>query len=995
MGEAGGGGIAVLAGLVLVSAAPVPARSDTPPPGQGVAVDVAELVVTGTRLPTVDLSVGSPIVAVDEKAIRSRGALTTEAVLNRLPQVVPSFSSAANNPSANGAAYVNLRGLGEGRNLVLLDGRRVIGGDASNAVDLNTIPPGLIDRIEIITGGASAVYGADAVAGVVNIILKDRFKGLEISTRHQISERGDGREDEVSVLFGQTTSRASLTGAFTWGSRAEIGKGARVFSAQPDAPSSYLPGGSYFPGPNPPSRAAIDAVFGAYGVGAGEVFNRGGLGGFGFNADGTLFATGIPNNPGFDVQNYRGPMSNVATKLFPDVYTFNYQPFNKLILPLDRETGALFGTYDLTDRFRLYAQALFTHYEADTALAPTPAPTDPNLLYPGQNVLAFTIPVTNPFIPKDLATLLASRTGDAPALPGSGASEDFLYKLRTVALGPRQSANRSDSVNVTGGLKADLGRTWRADAYVTYGAYSRSETQTGLLAVARLQALLNSPSGGADLCPGGFDPFGVKLGDGCARYLSTSARYATSIQMTDAVLSASGDTFRLPAGPARVAVGAEYRGVGYRFAPPAGLIPGEVAGFIPYTAVDGSIRTGEVFAEVALPLAANRPLIHALDLTLGYRRGDEGGGGGGADSFKAEVGWALTPALRLRGSAQRAVRAPNIFERYEAPVGNEVNAIDPCAQGPLRAPAVLALCRAQAAGLGFDPQAADDLTQDDPSAPVTQSGNRSLKAERATTYTLGVVWRPAWENAWVGRLEATVDGYSIRIANAIDYEDAQILLDDCYLAAAGTDPAVQLATPACRAIQRSGVDFSLASVDTPRTNQSSLGTAGIDAGLAFRTDVAALTGRGWLGRLDTHLSVSWLAFYHQRLSAIEPTLDFAGTIAASDVGYLTLPRWKGLLDLDWTSGPVGLSLSGRFIDGMENRIHRIDPTADATGVGPAWYWDLSAVWSLGRRLELRAGVQNLFDRGPELYRPNVDAGTEPSTYDVIGRRYWMGLTARW
>src|SRR5437899_2150911 len=168
---------------------------------------VEEIIVTGTRPPKAGWTAAAPPDTFSREAIQSGGALTLETVLNRLPQVVPSFSSAANNPSANGAAYVNLRGLGVSRNLVLLDGRRVVGANGSNTVDLNTIPTPLIERVEIITGGASAVYGPDAVAGVVNIILKKRFEGWEADGRTLVSGKGDAREQQLSLTFGHAFER--------------------------------------------------------------------------------------------------------------------------------------------------------------------------------------------------------------------------------------------------------------------------------------------------------------------------------------------------------------------------------------------------------------------------------------------------------------------------------------------------------------------------------------------------------------------------------------------------------------------------------------------------------------------------------------------------------------------------------------------------------------------------------------------------------------------
>jgi outer membrane receptor protein involved in Fe transport len=956
---------------------------------------VEEVIVTGSRLPRPDLAADTPIATVGHEALEARGALTLDIVLNRLPQVTPSYSSAANNPSANGASYVDLRGLGPSRNLVLLDGRRIVGANASNSVDLNTLPRALVDRIEILTGGASAVYGPDAVAGVVNVFLKPRYDGAELEGRTLVSQRGDGRERELSLTAGHAFPRGELMASLGWSQRDEIGKGARPFSAQPETGTSWLPGGAYVTaGPNQPSQAAVNQVFAGYGVAPGAVSTRGGFAGFGFNADGTLFATGAAGNRAFDAQNYRGPLDQVAPALYPDIYAFNFQPFNKLILPLDRKTAFVHGELELGDHARVYAQALGARYTASTALAPSPAPTDPNPLYPGLGVVAFTIPVTNPFIPPDLATLLASRRGNSPALAGSGPTEDFQYKFRSVALGARQSTNQVDVYNLLAGAKADLSGGWRGEAYASLGRYGRVEAQDGLLSVRRAQALLNSPTGGKELCEGGFNPFGAPITEACRSYLRVPASFSTDVRQADVVATATGPLWRLPAGRMEAVVGAEYRQVRYRLTPPAGLTPGEVAGFLPQTGVAGAIRYADLFAEVSLPLLADLRFAERVEATLGWRRSHEPGHDA-SDSYKADLSWLVAGPVRLRGSFQHAVRSPDIFERFEPAGGGSAAGFDPCAaSNPARSAQVQTLCRRQGAALGFSAADVDAIDQSDSGVTTLISGNPRLRPETARTLTAGIVLQPGWDSSWIGAVHASVDWYDIRIADAIGYLDPQLVLNACYNIGGATNPTLDPASPACAGVVRSSVDFSLSSVATPRANQALIDQAGVDAAVGFRTDLAALTGRRRAGRLETTLLVSWLQRYQQQASPLQPRYDFAGTLADAGVGYQSLPRWKGVVDLVWTSGPVQLDLAGRFIDSMRHRLELTDPSQGATGVGAAWYWDLSARARLGRQVEARAGVLNLLDRQPELYRPSVDAGTDPSTYDVIGRRFWLGLALR-
>lgn len=353
-------------------------------------------------------------------------------------------------------------------------------------------------------------------------------------------------------------------------------------------------------GPNAPSQAAVNAVFACYAVAAGAVPRNGGFGGFGFNDDGTLFSSGVRNSP-VDVQNFRGSRTDQVASLFPDVYAFNFEPFNKLILPLERRSAAVMGDIGLSDRVELFGQALFARYTAETSLAPTPAPTDANPLFPQLGIPLFVVPVTHPLIPADLAQLLASRTGDTPPIPGAGASESFLYRLRTTDFGARTLSYKVETRQVVAGLRADLPGQWRADGYGSLGRYTRRETQGGLLSVVRLQQLLNSPVAGSDLCEGGFNPFGVVLGSACLDFVRSEGTNRTRITQENLVVSAAGPVFDVPAGRVTLAVGAEHRETRFRLTPDARIRAAEVAGFSPVLPLSGRLRFRDVFAEAAVP----------------------------------------------------------------------------------------------------------------------------------------------------------------------------------------------------------------------------------------------------------------------------------------------------------------------------------------------------------------------------------------------------------
>lgn len=284
----------ILSGLVF--AAPAMAQQAAPAPAAE-ADDGDIVVVTGSRIARRDNVAESPILTVGREAIEQSGAVTVEAFVNTLPQVTAGLSSQSNNPSSNGRAFIDLRGLGQSRNLVLLNGRRAMGSDSGGTVDVNTIPAALIERAEIITGGAATTYGSDAVSGVLNFILRRNFEGVSVDSQYRQTEQGDGEEVKFDVTMGSNFDggRGNAVLSVGYFNRQDLYKDARGFSAQASSGTSAFPDGSFVTGTNTPSQAAVDALFGP-----GRCQNTGGQAGFGFNPDGSLFCTGTAGNA-FDI----------------------------------------------------------------------------------------------------------------------------------------------------------------------------------------------------------------------------------------------------------------------------------------------------------------------------------------------------------------------------------------------------------------------------------------------------------------------------------------------------------------------------------------------------------------------------------------------------------------------------------------------------------------------------------------------------------------------
>ncbi|HVF16679.1 MAG TPA: TonB-dependent receptor plug domain-containing protein, partial [Steroidobacteraceae bacterium] len=348
---------ALLAGAVGAVSAPAHSQDD----------NIQEVIVTGTRIARPDYESASPIVSISEDAFEKTGTNTVDTLLNTLPQFVPSVTSTSNNPSNNGQANMELRGLGIERTLVLLDGKRVVPSGASGAVDLNLIPASIISSVEIISGGASAAYGSDAVAGVVNIKTKD-FEGFSVDTNWGQTAESDGDEWTVALTAGLkfAEGRGKIMGNVAYSERTEVMADDREFSTVAlgyvDAETGFIPQGSGTIEEGSVSvagaAAAKEALFARYGTPApasliGNTFT--------FNADGSLFTVGDGETPG-SVLNYRGTRNDFDNSL----YTYNFSPANYLQLPLERTTAFGRASFEFSEAAELYGQVIFADYQANT-----------------------------------------------------------------------------------------------------------------------------------------------------------------------------------------------------------------------------------------------------------------------------------------------------------------------------------------------------------------------------------------------------------------------------------------------------------------------------------------------------------------------------------------------------------------------------------------------------------------------------------------------------
>ncbi|MEN5177326.1 TonB-dependent receptor domain-containing protein [Brevundimonas diminuta] len=952
---------------------------------------VSDIVVTGSRIARQDYKSSSPIVTVSAEDFQATGAVTIDSLMNDMPQFTPSVSSTSNNPSNGGQANLDLRSLGSKRTLVLMNGRRLVPSNSDGSVDVNLIPTALIKSVETISGGASAAYGSDAVAGVANFIINDNFEGVQIDAQYGQTDRSDGETESYSLTIGGNFAddKGNAVISINRSTRSMIFNGAREFAAISGGSGTTPLGSTTFDANNLPSDALFKQYFNSQ-----DAKNTGAIG---YNADGTLFAhqgaLGFKSPGGIEYDGFHVPGSN---------YVFNTGALNYLQLPLERWNVYSSARYKVNDNAEFYGNALFNQYVADQELAATPA----------SSATGFRVPSTNPFIGADLRALLDSR-----ANPNSS----FQLSKRFTDLGGRHASYDYNVYQITGGIRGQVPQSsWTYDVYASFGRVSANETQTGNVSRSSVQTLLDDPWGGAGdgvdegtmLCEGGFNPFGLApISASCLNYIGRTSRTATTVEQNVVEGTLQGKAFDLPAGEVRVAMGVQYRENSYRFdsdpslekmnpklphlgadgLPDGGEIGGvEIAGFNPSPSVNGSVNSIDLFGEALVPLLSNLPFIQQLDMTLGYRYSDYSSIGG-TQAYRADLDWTIIDGLRLRGGYNRAVRAPSVGELY-SPLGVNYMAIgqanasaaggDPCdstgfyMNGP-NAAQVKQLCIAQGVA---NP---DNFIYTDNQVAGWDGGNPNLSEETADTWSFGVVYQPRFESALFSNMSFAIDYYNIEIEDVISSISAADMLKGCFNGA-GENPTYDPNNSYCQLFKRNPLSGAIFDATSNLENLGVLKTAGVDAQFDWRFDLMDLGAPDW-GTLNFNAVVSWLAEREDSVVAGGAFTDRKGTIS-DDFGN-TFPEWKSLASVDWAKGPFSATARWRRVGEMT--IYGSDEKLDATH-----YFDLMGSWAINDTVSLRAGVNNVGDQQPRVWDPGVQANTDPSTYDVLGRRYFVGLTAR-
>jgi len=960
-----------IAAAAATTALPVFAQEAKPDP------NLEEITVTGTRIVKKDYEATSPVVTVSEDTFKLSGEPQIETVLNTLPQLVPSITTTSNNPSNGGQANVDLRGLGTVRTLVLVDGARVTPSNVNGVVDLNTIPAAMIESVEILTGGSSATYGSDAIAGVVNIKLKRSFNGIEISAQQGVTGEGDGKSTVFDGIMGGNFAddRGNAVVSFSYDTRDQVLAGEREFGIYAKGPlltpsgSGTIPEGRVDWGANTPSQTALNTVFAGYGSAAGSVTGARALG---FNADGTVFSLG---GGGQQTQNFDGNTDDPGYN--PNGYTYNFGPLNYLQLPITRKqiTGA--ARYDMIPEVaEMYARLSFTTYNSDQQLAATPVTCS-------GAALGCTVPVTNTAIPADLRTLLNSR-----GTPGA----NFGFTKRMVDVGERIQENSYDVTQGILGFRGTMPNDWHWDVYGSWGGGKGLQLQGGNVSRARYQAALNNAAVYASQgCPL-FNPFGEgNISLACANAIAIKTTNLLKTEQSNIVGTITGDLFEMPAGPFQFAVGAEYRENTADFRPDSYLASGDVVGFNASQPVKGAIRSNEYFAEFAVPLLKDITAIKALDLELGYRFSDYNLSES-TDTYKAALKWDPVESISVRGSYNRAIRAPNINELFLPQQESFPQYSDPCnanssfRTGPSAAQ-VRALCQAQ----GISAGAIGGFTQPNAQAQAIVGGNPNLDPETADTITAGIVWTSNAESDWANNLQVSLDYFDYEITDVISSLSSSSIIGRCFNQL-GANPTFDPNNQFCQLFNRNPNNFGVQGIQTTTLNLAALNLQGIDLSVDWKIP---------LGDNGNQLGFKLLATNTLEIEQQETSTDdfFSrkGTIGQTVAS--AFPEWKAVLATSFSMKQFLFRYNLRWIDAMRAVNNDAVLSTPTVGLKPHvpnyFYHDITARWSPNDTWEVQLAVNNIADKAPPTYTTDAQVGiqsnTDPSTYDVLGRRAYLTI----
>ncbi len=1018
-----------------------------------------DIVVTGSRIVRSNMESASPMVTVDEQLFDQSATLAIETQLNKLPQFTPTIDiptsggdiqpTARNTP---GEATIALRGLGANRSLVLINGRRGTPANGMGVTNINTIPIAAIEYVEAISGGASAVYGADAMAGVVNFIMKDDFEGLEIDVQMGITEEGDNFEYQVSSVWGADVAdgRGNIMMALSYNDRDDALQGDREWYRESWADPSRA--GTQFWAP----YTAINLGFGNLPPVSvlNEVMELPEGEGYTTAANVTIYDDGNGNaftglgmgcSPAMQI----GVPAAVAAGL---VDGFRIKELNNgclgynniqnyLIFPMDRYNMYMQGNFEVFDWIGVFGQAYFSDVNTHTI-------QEAGIITVTGEHVPFYPEYSREVIPDEILTILDARP-----------DPNGVARLQTPLPVPRESLTHTKTYNLTGGLEGVIpGIEWTWEAFYSYGETSTFTLQEGYGSVERLRIVMggvidyaddgspifydgyknfgqgfqmtgNAEQGGVGgataTCTSGINPFDYSnMTMDCWDAVKADIKTNMIMQQTVWEANTQGPIADLPAGELRGAVGLSHRKNVFDFISDTINSEGvsfndQILGLNPAQDSFGKISVSEVYAELLIPVLSDLPGIKKLDLELGGRSSDYSTTGR-SETFKILVDWRTTDWLRFRGGYNRAERAPNIAELFLNPemIFGVLSGGDPCSTlnpndysaNPDTNPNyydVITLCGEKMEGTGN--VEADDLyygddyrvIREDPSLATGQSsatfgffwpenvGNDALRPEIADTWTLGAVFDSPLKNPWLADLRVSIDYYSIEITDAIGQQSGALVMRQCLDPM--FNPTLDPDSPFCDGMPRDARNGGIGQMLTSFYNNGAFETSGIDLSINWGMDAGP-------GRVSVNSRINYLIDKKStELASVDPLIDYTGTFGPNQNGLNgNSYEWRALTSVSYHWGDLNLSIRWDYKDAIDQEVVA-QGLPGTSGVGAYHLFDLLGSYSVSDNLRLRFGIENLLNEEPPIagVNPNDPNGMYggtfmPGNYDTNGRRFYLG-----
>ena len=984
---------ALVANAAAVAAIPAAYAADAPAAADD-STPLNEVIVTGTRLIEPGLTSASPVTSVSAEQIKEQGSVRIEDLLNTLPQVFADQGSTVSN-GATGEATVNLRNLGVQRTLVLINGRRLMPGDPAppqlngvSAPDLNNIPAALVERVDVLTGGSSSTYGADAVAGVVNFVMNDHFEGVKIDANvsaYQHSQHSplasvvtasgdqvpsgstiDGPQRDINIIFGKNLAdgAGNFTAYVGYRETSALLEDARDFSA-------------CTPGLISGSTSQMTCE------------------GSSTNATGRFIpnnTNGVPNTNGdFTV----GPGG--AFIPFTNGAKYNFAPTNYFQRPDERWTAGDFMHFDITPKMQVYNEFMFMHDTSIAQLAPGGAffgqgtATDPNTGIPNGTSQ---VNCNNPLLSgSELAALCnGSTAGNA----------QFLFGRRNVEGGPRTNDLEHTSFRAVVGLKGELVDGWKYDTYFQEGRTEYSNFGSGNFSKQNFANALDVITGpnGTPVCASGapcvpynpWTPGGVTAAALNYVDIPTLLTGNTEERIWDGNLTGDLGKYGLtvPGNDSGliVNVGSQWRSEHATLHSDEPDINFDVSGSGgPTEPLDAGFTVWEGYLEGGLPIISDKPWAKELSAEVGYRYSSYNLGFN-TNTYKFGVNYAPTSDIRFRANYNRAVRAPNLQELFSQKLISLEGSYDPCAGSTTGFPtASLAQCMRTGVTAG---QYGKILPSTAGQYNGLVGGNPQLQPEKSDTVTFGIVLTPSF----VPNLSVELDYYDIRIKNVISSYTFPLELNQCL----NTGNSYF-----CGNVHRDSNGTLWAStegyVNDPTLNLGALQSKGVDLQANYKLDL-----NQW-GRLNFNLNGTYTA---QLLTQPGGQL---GVLAYDCAGYfgatcgVPTPKWKHKLRVSYDTPIPGLGVGvqwrflGSVVQDVNSPNQLLQGTNGPPGTIPTFsYVDLTASYALNKNVSLRVGVNNVLDKDPPLVSVNyfasafVNGNTYPGVYDSLGRFLFANIT---